>query len=420
MNASIFSPRVLIAWLSATVILFGAALFLLARSKGSDPTGPTTFSRSAIGYAGIADVLHRLGVPIVRSQSETVAQLGPGTLLVIAEPRFDLQQITRQLLAAKSVLLILPKWVGQPSASRPGWIDRAERLPGMVAQQALSLVDRKGTVLQKEWPAPFVTNAVGALPSLPSPVQLLRSDRLRAIVGTGQDMLVGELSEKGRRVWVLADPDVISNHAIAVPANAVFAVALIDALRAAGGSVVFDETVHGFVSAAPNNPLALLFQPPFGLATALGLITLLLLLWAAAGRFGAPQSPAPALHAGKRDLIDNTAKLLEFAHHQPVVVQRYVQVTMRDLGRRLRAPSTLSPEALVGWLDRFGRARGLDTGAILRSADTRASGRDLGTLVRLARDVHRFKGEISDGSGGDPGDDRKRAQRSGQSSRGPG
>jgi hypothetical protein len=419
MTPSVISPRVLAVWFAGAIALFAAA-FLVVRSKAPDPIGATTFSRSAIGYAGIADVLHRLGIRVVRSQSDTVAKVGPGALLVIAEPNFDKQRTVRQLLAAETVLLILPKWMGRPSAARPGWIDLARRLPDAGVQQVLGLVDRDARVLQRDKIAAFTANVLGAVPSLPSPTQLVRSDRLRPIVGTEEGVLVGELRTQRARLWVLTDPDVMSNQAMAVPANAVFAVALIEALRAPDASVVFDETVHGSVNPVANNPLTLLFQVPFGYATAQAIVTLLLLLWAAAGRFGAPQAPAGALRTGKRDLIENIARLLEFARHQPAIVQRYLQLTMRDLGLRLHAPSTLSSEALAGWLERLGQARGIETRSILPLNDTRALSRDLPKLVGLARELHRFKGDVIDGTWRNPGDDRKRAQGSRQGGGRPG
>jgi len=277
MTQSVFSPRVLAACFAAAIAL-AAAAFLVARSKAPDPIGATTFSRSAIGYAGIADVLRRLGIRVLRSQSDTVAKVGPGALLVIAEPNFDKQRTARQLLAAETILLILPKWIGRPSDARPGWIDLARRLPDTAVQPVLGLVDRNARVMQKDKVAAFTANILGAVPRLPSPTQLMRSDHLRPIVAAEEDVLVGELRTEGRRVWVLTDPDVMSNQAMAVPANAVFAVALIEALRAPDASVVFDETVHGSLDPVTNSPLALLFQAPFGFATAQAVITLLLVL----------------------------------------------------------------------------------------------------------------------------------------------
>jgi hypothetical protein len=198
---------------------------------------------------------------------------------------------------------------------------------------------------------------------------------------------------------VLADPDVISNHGLAREGNAALAVALVKRLRGGDGIVVFDETVHGQMGRAPS-PFLLLFRFPFIVATIQGLLAVALLLWATLGRFGAPQSAPPPLSAGREGLLQNMAKLIEFAGHQQVMIRRYVQETVRDVARQLHAPRGLSGDATIGWLQRVGKARGVeaDCGALLRRADelreTRL--RDQSSLVRLARDIHRWKGDILD------------------------
>jgi hypothetical protein len=244
------------------------------------------------------------------------------------------------------------------------------------------------------------TNALTLVPSLASPVQLIRGAGLRAIIGSERGMLIGEISERNRKIWVLSDPDVIANHGLAREGNATLAVAIIKRLRGAGGSVVFDETVHGYVGKAVS-PFLLLFRFPFVVATVQGLIAVALLLWATIARFGVPQSAPPALSAGREGLLQNMAKLIEFTGHQPVMIARYVQETVRDAARQLHAPRGLSAEALMAWLQRVGTARGVDVdcGAVVRRASELgvARRRDLTPLIRLARDIHRWKGEILDG-----------------------
>jgi hypothetical protein len=261
-----------------------------------------------------------------------------------------------------------------------------------------------GEVVRERGAIQWSTNALQITPAIDQPVQLVRGDRLRPIVGAQQGMLVGELSDRGRRIWVLADPDLIANHGLAKAGNAAAALALIKALRAGDGSIVFDETVHGFV-VRPVSPFLLLFRFPFVVATAQGLIAVVLLLWATLGRFGAPQSVPAPLGAGRESLLVNMAKLVEFAGHQDVVVERYVQATVHDVAVSLHAPRELSYEGLITWLQRVGLARGatIDCEAVLRQvADTGphptlpgSQGR--GRLVRLARDIHQWKGEIVDG-----------------------
>ena len=73
-SLGLFSPRVLAAWLTIAILLFAATLDFMFFGHPNTPVGPSAFSRSAIGYAGIADVMHRLGARIVKSRS---APLGP-------------------------------------------------------------------------------------------------------------------------------------------------------------------------------------------------------------------------------------------------------------------------------------------------------------------------------------------------------
>jgi len=102
------------------------------------------------------------------------------------------------------------------------------------------------------------------------------------------------------------------------------------------------------------------------------------------------------------------AKLVEFTGHQDVMVRRYVQETIRDAAVSLHAPRELSGAGLVAWLQRVGLARAVTVDCedvLRRAADPAAAGRQNSTaLVRLARDIHQWKGEIVDGRSRHPGD----------------
>jgi Domain of unknown function (DUF4350) len=399
----VFSPRLLIGWIAGAVIVFAISLYLMGvrQVTGSDNIGPSTYSRSAIGHAGIADVLQRLDLPVVKSSSDSLQRLSPGSVLVIAEPRMtrDSEEAIRSLLKANAILLVLPKWAGQPSEQKPGWLQAVGENPLGQARWALNLVAPRANVVREGAGVTWTTNALGLAPNPVSPVQLVRGAGLRPIVAGEQGMLVGEIVDRGQRIWVLADPDIISNHGLAREGNAALAVALIKRLRSGNGAVVFDETVHGITGRA-SSPFLLMFRFPFIVATAQGLLAIALLLWATLGRFGAPQSAPPPLSAGREGLLQNMAKLIEFAGHQQVMIRRYVQETVRDVARQLHAPRGLSGDAMIAWLQRVGRARGVeaDCGALMRQADQlrQARLRDQSSLVRLAREIHRWKGEILD------------------------
>ncbi len=412
--AGALTSRVMAAWIAAAILLALASVYLAAFSGRSiDTVGPSTFSRSAIGYAGIADVMRRLGARVVKSRDDSVGKLDPSGVLVVAEPsqRTTAQQLS-SLLSAHTVLLILPKWTGLASRSKPGWLASVELLPDGVPQSVAGDV-APSVAIVRDPPMRFWShNELGVTPVIADKPQLMKSSRLRPVVGSDSGILVGELRSGARRIWILADPDVMANHGIAEPLNAEFSVALIDALRGDDGNVVFDEVVHGFENDV-NSPFRLLFEFPFVLATIQGVIAVGLLLWATMPRFGAPLSPPAPLSSGKGSLIETTAKLLDRARHRGVVIQRYIHAIVHDVARQLHAPAGLPEAELVEWLRRTGRARAVDVdcGAVLSKADELADHRAAGSLAALARDIFRWKREIIDGASGRPRADRSHSER---------
>src|SRR5215472_4651431 len=326
------------------------------------------------------------------------------------------------LMNAHTVLLILPKWIGTPSEAHRGWISAAVQLPEGTARTAAQIANIQ-VVRVPQVPA-WSRNEIGARPVIAEGgVQLIKSSRLRPVVGSDSGMLVGEMRNAGRRLWILADPDVMQNHGLADPNNAAFAVALLDAMRGADGNIVFDEVVHGFEETA-SSPLRLLFEFPFVLATIQGAIAVALLLWATMRRFGAPLTPPVELKSGKRSLIEATANLLDVARHRPIIIRRYVHAIVQDVARQLHAPAGLSEGALIEWLGRTARAREaqIDFGAVVSRVDALvAGGRSAVTpLATLARDIFRWKREVTDGGRGYSRIDRRDSQRGRQGGRRPG
>jgi hypothetical protein len=401
--APIFSRKLMLGWIAGAVVIFAASLYLMGSKEyeGPESAGASTFSRSAIGHAGIFDVLQRLDIPVIKSLSNSMEKVGAGGVLVLAEPRASFREddlISK--LKAERVLLVLPKWVGLPSDRHPGWVRQVRARGTSDPSSVVDLVASRMEVVREDGPVLWTTNELDLRPDVVQPTQLMRGTGLRPVIAGDKGMLVGELVERNRRVLVLSDPDVIANHGLARQGNAALAVALVKRLRGANGTVVFDESIHGYTAPA-ENPFALLFRFPFVIATVQGLIAVGLLLWATLGRFGAPQSAPPPLSAGRAGLLQNMAKLIEFTGHQQVMIRRYVEETLRHVARQLHAPRALAGDALVAWLKRVGGARGVsvDCASLLQQArELGAAGRrDQASLVRLARETHRWQGEMLDG-----------------------
>jgi hypothetical protein len=420
-SLGLFSPRVLAAWLTIAILLFAATLYFMFFGHPNTPVGPSAFSRSAIGYAGIADVMHRLGARIVKSRSASLGKLDPNGVLVVAEPLPSTSpEQLRSLFTAGRVLLVLPKWTGNPSEQTAGWIEDASLLEEDAARKVARIAVPGAEIVRVPSVANWSPNEIGSVPSITGSTQLIKSSLLRPVVATAAGMLVGELRTGQRRLWILADPDIMQNHGF--PGNAAFATTLINRLRGGDGNIVFDETVHGLAE-QPRSPFWMLFEFPFVLATVQGAIAIAFLLWATMGRFGVPLTPPVAMASGKAGLIENTAKLFELARYQPVIIKRYVYAIIRDVARQLHAPTGMSDTALVEWLRRTGQARAVnvDCGSVLSTASDLSSGSHGDTtLSALAREIFRWKQEIIDGVSRNPRPHRSDSKRSSQSGGRPG
>ena len=313
-NQPLFASRLLIVWVTAAVSVFAISLYFIGSSPlGVEGTGPGTYSRSAIGYAGLAEVLQQVGIPVVQSRSSSLDKLSPGSVLVVAEPLPDTrsQATAGALVKADKVLLVLPKWSGQPSRDRPGWLAAAALQPPLVPDQTLRLVAPRGQVLRIDHSVTWSTNALELAPQIEQPIQLVSGAALVPVIGAAEGVLLGEMRQGGRRIWVLADPDILADHSLARGDNAALAVAIFEALRQDDGKAVFDETIHG-IQVQPESPLRLLFRFPYAIAAAQALLAAALLLWATLGRFGAPQAAPVPLQSGREGLLRNSAMLLDF------------------------------------------------------------------------------------------------------------
>ena len=407
MNApSLFSPRVLVGLIAAMAMAFSASL-LLSGGSGDDPEsgasiGANSYSLSAIGHAGFFQVLRSLERPVLRSQFEPLGKLGANGILVLAEPNGSLagDEARNKLLTARKILLVLPKWNVARSKEKRHWIGEAGLLPIVRVQSALSAVDGRGVLVRVPAASTFDRNVLGADPALEGLMQVIANSSMTALISSPDGILLGEIRQGNRRIWVLADPDIIENHGIGRADNARLAVDIVDQFRGNDGPIVIDETIHGFRGSGAS-PLSLLAFFPFSLFGIHALLAAVLLLWATIGRFGAPARMTPVFTADKRALIANTAALIDHGGHHAALLQRYGMVNVQEAARALRAPRGLSDAALIAWLDRAGKSRGLkvQAGDLLRET-TSLTRKDLTRAFARARAMYFWKKEIVDGSGG--------------------
>jgi hypothetical protein len=312
-----------------------------------DPVGPTAYSKSAIGHAVFLELLNEFNIDARISENGSGEHVGADDVLLIAEPRMDDATLgeVKAMLDSRTVLLVLPKRTGKPDRDRPYWLAEDRLVAENDVNALLHLVDHEASIVRTAALGSIAAEeSIEGTPSIGKP-QLMRSKVLQPVVATGEAMLVGVKQIGQRRIFVLSDPDVISNHGITRADNSVFAVSLISRIRGKqnDGDVIFDEFIHGFTP-KPFSLLNILFQFPFVLVTVQIVFAVALLIWAATARFGAPASVAPALAAGKRSLIDTGARLLTQAGRIPDLTQRYVEAMVADTARALRTPAAQVPD----------------------------------------------------------------------------
>ncbi len=378
------------------------------RSAGAD-----AFSTSAIGHHGLVALLERLKVPVVVSRHRSDAKAGGNGLLVLCEPRdpapgepADAPKLDAlEGLVALRTLVVLPKWRGAPSPEHPQWIAEASLLDVERAREValaalppsardqLTIVRLPADRSVHLAPSPDDELLGLPQPSLPG-TQLLRgSDALEPVLAGPEGILLARLrGPEDRARWILADPDLLSNHGLPRRDNATLAVRILELAREEG-AVVIDETMHGHRRV--ETVWQELFHFPLVLAIAQALLAVALLLWAGVGRFGGLVAPPPPLPPGKRYLIDHTAELLRQGRHARVALGRYMAAALADAGRALHAPPGLQAEELAGWLDRA-RSR-KDAAALEREVAEWSADAPSARAVALARRIHAWRQEILDG-----------------------
>jgi hypothetical protein len=397
----------MLGWVAAVAAAFALSIYLMAFGGGSDSErrtiGPSAYSRSAIGFAGLAELMGKTGITVVKARNSGINSSAAGKLLIVTDPTTLSEETGRYAFGdADRVLIILPKWYGYRHQHHTGWISDVSPLSAGSGDFFIRRLGATGKMTRAAAPAAWTTNTLpsGIAPELPSQVQTIEDTKLRPIVASGNRVLVGEQVDRNRRIWVVSDPDMLSNHGLFTGRNAEFAVTLVNALRLARGDVVFNEYVAGH-PAVSTNPLTLMLQFPFIIVTLQLLAASAFLLWAAMPRFGLAVPAPEMLAAGKQRLIENAATLLSHSTHPEIIILSYVRLSIRSVARELRSPAGLDWQRMVEWLTRVGTSRGVavDFPALVRRAEELATSRpgSTRTLVDIVNDTYRWKREILNG-----------------------
>jgi hypothetical protein len=394
---------VVVGCISALLFLVLTAYAPQLRSEANG--GAHAMSKSAVGFAGLVELLGDEGVPTQISRDPHPARSSPGRLLVLT-PGLDTDPKAMDRLAGSAVeLIVLPKWLVGPDLNHPGWVSRAKDTGDVaLAQHILNGFDHGDHLERASGTARPTFTATSRYLTGDRPIPIGRIENLQTIVGPDRDWVSVLESEPGhavlirktdQQVFILSDPDLLNNQGLAQLDNAQGAFLLINMLR--GGylsplAVAFDLTLAGF--ARDRSILGVAFEPPFLAATLCAIAAAGLMGLHAAARFGPALRPTAAFAMGKRALADNSAALIRLARRQYRMGAGYAVLTRGLAARALGAPRDLDDDQMDALLDRLGQIRG--TGAAFSDLERQArDARDSAALMLAARRLYEWRLEMT-------------------------
>ena len=398
----LFAARTMLWVVLTGVFAFSAFVVLSAYApdlrSGSDG-GAHALSKSAVGFAGVVELLKGADRPVDVSRGEPPpTRSGSGVLILTPNPTTDPKDIAAIHFTGLK-LIVLPKWATAPSPLSPDWVLKLGQLPEGAVTHSLDGALGKTHIEQRKGAGrPVLRAGSGAGFPVGEVMPLGQVDSLQTLSGPGWDPVVTDdqgkvvlaLSRRGG-IAVLTDPDLLNTQGIADLKTARAGVEILDRLRD-GGPVIFDVTLNGF--GRGRSLLKLAFEPPLLGATLCLVAAALMMGLHAAVRFGPIEPPPPVLALGKRALADNSAALVRMARREPRMAGAYAVLTREAAARAVGAPRDLSEGQLDALLDRLGARHGLEDRFSSLAAEA-AAAKTNAELTSVARRLFQWRGEMT-------------------------
>ena len=341
----------LLVAISAASLLGLVLLFAYAPElRSENSSGGDAISRSAIGFAGLRELLQLSGTSTELDRGVFSRPDTKPSLIILTPGAGTAARELGEYEFSAPTLIILPKWLVTPQVPREDWVNKFGALPPAQTAAMLQQMAPGATLEMRPGSARNVEVMLGpAAPAGLSAFTLPHVEELRSIGGARSVLiarnygpLLAMVRHGGQPVYILSDPDLMNDHGLSDRINARAALMIIAQLRRGNGPVRFDVTLNGL--GRDPSLLRAIFQTPILGATICSLLAALLIGWHAASRFGAPLAPARVFERGKKMLAANTADLLRMMGREGAMAPRYVQ-SQRDMAlARLGARRASAPE----------------------------------------------------------------------------
>lgn len=351
-----FRQRLMLLLVALGILAFALSLVLGAYApslKSGKDGGTHAMSNAAIGFSGLVRLAEATGrgPRLVR----TANGLDSEELAVVSPP--DGAVPLDDILAARgprATLIVLPKWAAKARDVPKGWVSidglkDVSQIANVLAPDYEITVKRRRSDRRALQGRSFLSPAIEGLRE-PEIVQTIDGENMEPILVDSRGATVlGKIGGEGN-LYLLADPDLLNNHAMVDRAQAAAALRLLDELNSTGSeSILFDLTANGF--GGTRNPLQLLFGPPFVGVTLVIFVALLLAGWQALTRFGAPRLPVRSIGFGKAVLVENSAALIRKAKRETTLGRRYVDLIREQAAHLFHLPGPLPASEMDALLD---------------------------------------------------------------------
>ena len=419
-----FSPRNIAVLIAVGALAFAGAVYFTLFGDSGRPNGANSYSLSAIGHKAFVELLREQGISVIVSRNESESKARNDSLLIVAEPLPEHIELRGLLPRADRTLVVLPKWHGLPNPKNREWIGNVAQRPDKIVESVLHSILPAATLNRPSHDVQWKKTSLSALhvfrpgqlnndifwnrlrtydvPEIAQP-QLIVTDRLTPIIASAEGILVGGMQVGDGWLYVVSDPDLLSNYGLGRGDNAALIIDALKLFRPDDSPVVIDETMHGFKSIP--NLWRTIFELPFVAATILVFAAIIVLLWSATSRFGAPLGSERGDGERESGLIENAVDLLHQTGHGGDIARRYPEVVLRQVALRLHMPRRLAESDRVGWVDRIGAARGVATRyqILKEEIEGSATGSNYGRnrVLKSVQRLYQWKQEMLDGSGND-------------------
>jgi hypothetical protein len=388
-----FRPVTIMVVAAIGILAFVAMLVLGAYApdlRSGRNGGSHAMSNAATGFSGIIRLAQATGRNPLIARGE---QMFDTEDLVVLTPETGATQMGHILSrrSNKPTLVVMPKWTTVADPAHPGWVRAAGMRPGWDVEKTLAPANPMKVERRRRnsgRPLRIMSNQAPAEMRFiaPGPLQTARGPNSEPILSdeAGGPVLV---KVGPGPLYLLADPDLLSNRGMGDRRQAAAALAMLDFLNSTGArSVVFDVTLNGL--GRSRSPLRLLFDPPFLAVTLAVAAALLLAGLQAVARFGPPRPPQRAIAFGKAALIDNAAALVRQARREAALGGRYAEMIREKAVTVFAVPARLRDGAVADYLDKLdGRSRF----STLAAAAEQAKGRE--ALLAAAQALHQWQWE---------------------------